>query len=995
MAEHSKYSCIVPDCTNTEEDKSLRFYSLPHKDPEICEEWITRIQNPNLDNHIVDSKQKICEIHFRYICKTGFDSQLQENSLPTLHLPTVKVASKNTMKCFAAASKTASTNKFRFLKKEKMLLEVENYLEVCRFCYRKGMLYDIEKSTYNIKVGFLKVIKTLVPEYKLNSSSQRENMCLECAKLLITGYLIVQQIKTASKAFAFVLEPLNNHRIRKRSANVAYPSKIDMEAFLINSDLKLSVESEKAYCSAKDLVVEVPQPSVELEKNESDSDFEGSEKAVQMLKESPKCKGKVLTPRECKRLKVRVENMPSTSKRKSAKTVVDDASFGRPILLNLLKKYKSKRTSIANYKIVKESMKPVDDNNKITKQNDDVVSVKNEIDKEEDLAEYLAQEDIESLTSRSILKEEHVETALVMQESFQHNIGVVENSIDLLETILQKSEHDHSMLINGETDEREIFEEIDNEDDPEKAKRQLLVNFSCAKGGCDFKMDVCQDYTLKTEKTGKVCDFRTANSEDYKKHMRSQHKDLMARKGANRRRANVKQVPEEVVQCLDCGNFYKNQKQLKRHKYMAHGLRLECRICHKMVRKRYMSTHQAIHTTEKKFRCLICSKMFRTLVLMRKHMEIHSSDKKDLDESEAECNICHKTFKGKRSLASHKASHAARRLERKKRTTSEQPIKTYGKLCPICGETNYKNYSYHMLKHSKIKRFKCELCKYETNFKPLMVRHMLTHTGEKPFLCTVCGQSFTQNVCLKSHSKMHIVLSKPIECSLCGETFPTKYELRVHGQIHGIPLLRKGPMYCKTNINTSRLRKNLGKAKAAKNSNCTKCNESFYNSFLLKVHVIEKHEEVKGYFKCAFCNEGFDKYAARNKHVVHEHNTAGRTCEVCHKVFLSRKHVEVHMRSHTGERPYKCDLCPSMFYQKQHLKYHKMRVHEMRKPFPCKLCKKAFPSSQNLKEHVRTHTGERLKCGHCDKTFAGNSNRSKHMREVHNIHKKPLCVKIE
>jgi len=57
-------------------------------------------------------------------------------------------------------------------------------------------------------------------------------------------------------------------------------------------------------------------------------------------------------------------------------------------------------------------------------------------------------------------------------------------------------------------------------------------------------------------------------------------------------------------------------------------------------------------------------------------------------------------------------------------------------------------------------------------------------------------------------------------------------------------------------------------------------------------------------------------------------DSGGLACEFCTKHFPSYSLLQRHMRKHTGERPYSCDLCGSMFTQSSHLNRHKKNTHQ-------------------------------------------------------------------
>ncbi|KAK6179183.1 hypothetical protein SNE40_011601 [Patella caerulea] len=59
-------------------------------------------------------------------------------------------------------------------------------------------------------------------------------------------------------------------------------------------------------------------------------------------------------------------------------------------------------------------------------------------------------------------------------------------------------------------------------------------------------------------------------------------------------------------------------------------------------------------------------------------------------------------------------------------------------------------------------------------------------------------------------------------------------------------------------------------------------------------------------------------------------------CKICSRVFPREKSLQAHLRTHTGERPYKCNFsgCGKAFCQSGQLKTHQ-RLHTGEKPFKC------------------------------------------------------------
>ena len=110
---------------------------------------------------------------------------------------------------------------------------------------------------------------------------------------------------------------------------------------------------------------------------------------------------------------------------------------------------------------------------------------------------------------------------------------------------------------------------------------------------------------------------------------------------------------------------------------------------------------------------------------------------------------------------------------------------------------------------------------------------------------------------------------------------------------------------------------------------------------------------------CTQTIEG-DKKTTRVKHI----------CKVCNQVCRTPSQLKLHIRVHSGEKPYMCQICDKVFSRKSHLPPH-MRIHTGDKPYQCKVCDKCFSRSHHLANHMRFHTGDKpYQCKFCDKYFS-------------------------
>ena len=154
---------------------------------------------------------------------------------------------------------------------------------------------------------------------------------------------------------------------------------------------------------------------------------------------------------------------------------------------------------------------------------------------------------------------------------------------------------------------------------------------------------------------------------------------------------------------------------------------------------------------------------------------------------------------------------------------------------------------------------------------------------------------------------------------------------------------------------------------------CTECDFKCKFKGLLRAHRIKEHKK--------------ERPPAVKKSIKE------LECEHCGKIIRGTQHHLIrHLKTHTGEKPWECDICGALFAEKGRLNVHKP-IHNEARPFLCEECGKSFKRAINLRMHRKIHVEVKpYQCELCAYRCTRHDTLNLHMKRKHLKLRRVLCT---
>ncbi|XP_051954979.1 zinc finger protein 770 [Xyrauchen texanus] len=382
---------------------------------------------------------------------------------------------------------------------------------------------------------------------------------------------------------------------------------------------------------------------------------------------------------------------------------------------------------------------------------------------------------------------------------------------------------------------------------------------------------------------------------------------------------------------------YVSERYLKMIKY-PQGYRCPtCSKCFKALSK--LKRHILIHTGRKPFKCTVCAKAFQQKAYLKIHKckaeyrTEHNSSLRDgqyaqniIKQSPGAPNAAEDVVKTRQQgnatvdkiNSIHDVSFFGPEVRFVSSGCSPNAVTAAEKIIPPTSESSKL---LCMLRLKKNGGYQCRICLKIFCFPSKLIRHLFIHTDIRPYTCIVCRMTFRQLCHLQRHLRVHMAKRQnPLSLDEDTEKYRTKSP--TPGDIADMSESFSGTKNCKQDGGSIPLPQTL---------------DSILNKKYQKLDQIVPSQSLILAEPFESCTAGIESSdALRNDKVqigtsspmyVKLQRKGVNRCSICLKNFQFPSKLARHFLSHTGTRQFKCHVCSKSFRQRCHLQCHQS-VHK-------------------------------------------------------------------